>query len=984
MKNFSIEVMINFIHTNVRFLLILGTFVFATVAHAEQKTVNGRVTYGKSGDPIPGITVSKTGKESGTITNLRGEYSISVNSGQALTFSGIGYNASEIVVGDQSVYNIQMSLSTEGHDELVDIGYAAVKAKDVTGSVQTVFSHDFNRGAITTPQELIAGKISGVQVTSWGGAPGDGATIRIRGGSSIFPTSNPLFIIDGIPIDTDGISGIRNPLSIVHPSDIESVTVLKDVSASAIYGSRASNGVILINTKIAREGQPLKVNYSGFASVGKIAESIDVLSANEFRSLVNDRFSNNEEVTRLLGTSNTVWQNEIYQPAISSDHNFSLSGNHGGVPFRVAYGFTDEKGILNTDKFSRVTMALGINPSLFQDHLKVRINLKVMFNNNRFADRGAIASATNFDPSQPVINSSLYNGYFTWTQPDGDPIVSAPVNPVAQLMMTEDFSRILNSIGNIRFDYRFHNLPELRAHLNLGYDASGGAGQIERPEMYPVGFDKINGGGTYREYDQTRKNNLVDLYLNYSKNFSNQKSRLDAMLGYSRQHFERFGEDYETNANKGLVRIDSEHETENSLLSFYSRINYTIKEKYYFTATVRQDGSSRFSSGKQWGTFPSLAFAWRISDESLKLRLGYGLTGQQNFPYNDYLFRPGFAAQNNSQFLFKDRWHWADNTIGYDENIKWERTSSFNVGLDFGFANDRITGAVDAYQNFTDNLISFVPAPSSSSRDMLLTNIGSMENRGIEFSVNAIPVMARSFSWQIGLNASFNVNEITKLTGSDGSNYPGIFTGPISGETVNTVQIHRVGYPANSFFVYEQLYQNSGKPLEGAYVERGSSQVIPGDDRYVYAKAAPDYLVGFASRIKWSNLDLSINGRSHLGNYVYNNVWSNGANFSNLYNPAGFLNNLSRNVYNSDFELPHYLSDYYISNASFIKIDNVTLGYTIYKIFRKNSIARLYSTIQNVATFTQYKGIDPEVINGIDYNQYPRPRNLVFGISIDF
>jgi TonB-dependent starch-binding outer membrane protein SusC len=577
----------------------------------------------------------------------------------------------------------------------------------------------------------------------------------------------------------------------------------------------------------------------------------------------------------------------------------------------------------------------------------------------------------------PLFNGSLYNGYFTWTQPDGDPIVSAPVNPVAQLMMTEDFSRILNSIGNIRFDYRFHNLPELRAHLNLGYDASGGAGQIERPEMYPVGFDKINGGGTYREYDQTRKNNLVDLYLNYSKNLSNQNSRLDAMLGYSSQQFERFGEDYETNANKGLVRIDSEHETENSLLSFYSRINYTIKEKYYFTATVRQDGSSRFSSGNQWGTFPSLAFAWRIIDESLKLRLGYGLTGQQNFPYNDYLYLPGFAAQNNSHFLFNDRWHWADNTIGYDENIKWEKTSSFNAGLDFGFANGRITGAIDAYQNFTDNLISFVPATSISSPYMLLTNIGSMESRGIEFSVNAIPLMARSFSWQIGLNASFNENEITRLTVSDDPNFPGIFTGPINGELVNTVQINRVGYPANSFFVYEQIYLNNGKPMEGAYVEQGSNQIIPGDDRYVYAKKLHlIILLGFSSRMKWSNLDLSISGRSHFGNYIYNNVWSNGANFSHLYNPAGFLNNLSRNIYDSEFELPHYLSDYYISNASFTKIDNVTLGYTIYKIFGKNSKARLYSTIQNLATFTQYKGIDPEVINGIDYHQYPRPRNL--------
>jgi TonB-dependent starch-binding outer membrane protein SusC len=994
MRNFSIELMIYFIRTNIKVLLILGTLFFATVAHAQQKTVNGRVTNSKSGDPIQGVTVIRNGTESGTITNLRGEYSLSVNAEQILTFSGVGYKAQEILVGDRNVYNLQMSPAAEGPDEMVDIGYGTIKAKDATGSVNTVSFFDFNRGAITTPQELIAGKISGVQVASWGGAPGEGATIRIRGGSSIFATVNPLYIIDGIPLDNDGVSGIRNPLSIIHPSDIESVTVLKDISATAIYGSRASNGVILIKTKIAREGQPLKVNYSGYVSVGKIHESTDVLSANDFRSLVNSRFSNNEEVTRLLGNSNTDWQSEIYQPAINSDHNLSLSGNHGGVPFRIAYGFTDEKGILNTDKFSRVTMALGINPSLFEDHLKVRINLKVMLNNNRFAGRGAIADASYFDPTQPRFNDSPFNGYFTWTQPDGDPVVSAPVNPVAQLMMTEDFSRIVSSIGNIRFDYRFHNLPELRAHLNLGYDASSGAGQIERPEMYPGGFDRINGGGQFREYDQTRKNNLVDLYLNYSKGLPDQNSRLDAMLGFSRQRYGRYGKDYETNANKALVRIDSEHETENSLLSFYSRINYSIKERYFFTATVRQDGSSRFSSKNQWGAFPSLGFAWRISDEgflqnvstlsSLKLRLGYGLTGQQSIPYNDYLFLPGYGGQNNSRTLFTDRWHWADNTIGYDENIKWEKTSSFNVGLDFGFAAERITGAVDAYQNFTDNLISFVPATSISEPDVLLANIGSMENRGLEFSVNAIPLMAGSFTWQIGLNASYNVNEITKLYGADGTNIPGVFTGPISGETASTVQIHRVGYPANSFFVYEQLYLNSGKPLEGAYVERGSSQIIQGDDRYVYEKAAPDYLVGFSSRIKWSNLDISISGRSNFGNYIYNNVWSNGANFSHLYNPAGFLNNLSRNIYDTEFELPRFLSDYYISNASFTKIDNITLGYTIYKIFGKNSKARLYSTIQNVVTFTQYKGIDPEVINGIDYHQYPRPRKLVFGLSIDF
>jgi TonB-dependent starch-binding outer membrane protein SusC len=975
-----------------RILLLLWTLLYASVSSAQQKTVTGRVTDAFTGDVLSGATVIRAGTITGTTTNAFGHYNISTHVGHRLVFAADGYKPHEISVESRGKYNIRLVKLYDPSDELIDMGYISSKKKDINGSVQILRYPDFNKGAITTPQQLINGRIAGLQITSPSGAPGENSVLSLRGGSSLVGNNNPLFVIDGIPLDNDGVSGIRNPLSIIHPSDIESFTVLKDAPATAIYGARASNGVIIITTKMAKAEQPLKVNYSAYVSVGKLQKPIDVLSANEMRDRVTERYPTYLYALRLLGNSNTSWQDEIYQTAISSDHNLSVTGNQGGVPYRVSYGFTDEKGILKTDKFSRVTMSVGIHPTMLQDHLKVKMNLKVMLNNNRFANRDAIATAARFDPTQLVRNGSPYGGYFTWTDDNGLPVQLAPVNPLAQLMMNDDYTRIVSSLGNISLDYRFHNFPDLSASLNLGYDVSRGAGLIMRPENYPGQFDPVNGGGTFREYDQNRKNNLMDFFLNYNKTLGKGESRIEALAGFSSQGFHRSGTDYEANHAETLYKWDAEYETENSIRSFISRLNYSLKDRYLFSATIRHDRISYFSPDNRSVTFPSLGFAWNITEERflrnsntislLKLRLGYGETGHQNFSNN---LKPLYQGALHPGYLSADRWHWNGVSEDYFPDLKCEITTSYNIGLDFGFANYRISGAIELYQRNTDNLIGIIPLPTGNNLyNTGLSNIGSFENRGVEFSLNLVPVKTGSFTWDIGFNASYNENKITKLGLEDNMNFSHLSLGLISSRPGRTLQIHSAGYPAYSFFVKEQVYQSSGVPIEGLYVDRSGNQFIPGDDRRHYKKAAPDYIMGAFSGIKWKNLDVNISGRMHLGNYVYNNVWAEDAVYSKIFNQFGVLNNLNKNVYKTQFENPQYYSDYFISDASFIKIDNLSLGYSIYKLVGRKSKVRLYATMQNVATYTNYRGSDPEVINGIDYYPYPRPRNIVFGVSIDF
>lgn len=971
---------------------MLYTFFCATVSFAQQKTIKGKVTDAETGDAIPGVTIFRAGTIAGTVSNTFGEYTLTVQEGQTLLCSVEGYKPKEINIKGRNRYNIRMIRVHDPFGELIDIGYGSAIMKDIAGSVQFIGHSDFNKGSITTPQQLINGRVAGLQVTNQGGAPGENSVLTLRGGSSLVGNNNPLFLIDGVPLDNDGVSGIRNPFSIIHPSDIESFTVLKDAAATAIYGARGSNGVIIITTKMAKKGQPLKVNYSAYVSVGELQKSYDVLSGDEMRNRVTERYPTYLYALRLLGNSNTSWQDETYQTAISSDHNLSVTGNQGGVPYRVSYGYTGEKGILKTDKFSRVTMSIGIHPTMLQDHLKVKMNLKVMLNNNRFTNRDAIATAARFDPTQAVENDSPYGGYFTWTDENGIPVQSAPVNPVAQLMMNDDYTRIVSSLGNINLDYRFHNLPDLSATLNLGYDVSRGAGLIIRPENYSGEFDPVNGGGTFREYDQNRKNNLMDLFLNYKKSIGGGGSRIEAMIGYSSLGFKRSGTDHEANYAETFNKWNAEYETENSLRSFLSRFNYVIKDRYLFSATLRQDRLSYFSHGNRWGTFPSVALAWKVNEEGflknnkalsiLKLRVSYGITGHQNISFD---LNPLISRQFSPGYLSNDRYHWNNVPEIVNPDLNWEVTTSVNIGLDYGFANNRIFGAVDIYQRNTDDLIGIIPLPTGNNLyNTGLSNVGSFENRGVEFSVNLIPVKTGSFIWDIGFNAAYNENKITKISSPDNTNLSHLSLGLISNSGGKTIQIHSAGYPAYSFFVKEQVYLSNGTPIEGTYVDRSGNQFIPGDDRFHYKKATPDYIMGAFSGIKWKNLDLHISGRLHLGNYVYNNVWAEDAVYSKLFNQVGFLNNLNNNVYKTQFENPQYYSDYYISDASFIKIDNVSMGYIIYKLLGRKTKVRLYATLQNVSTYTNYRGSDPEVVNGIDYYPYPRPRNMVFGVNIDF
>lgn len=977
-------------------LLFMAAIVISATGYSQVKTISGKITDAGNGEMLPGVSVVVKGTTKGTATNFDGDYKIDVEANQTLIFSFIGYTTQEIVVGSENVINVKLELSVENLEEVVVIGYGQVKKEDATGSVTAISSDDFNVTAMSSPIGLVSGKIAGVQITTGGGAPGEGATIRIRGGSSLSASNDPLIVVDGVPVDNDGVSGMRSPLSTIHPSDIETFTVLKDASATAIYGSRASNGVIIITTKKGRKGTGLQVGYNGYTSLSVKSGEVDVLSSDEFRSLIIQEKGENSSAAKLLGSANTNWQDEIYESAISIDHNVSLTGNVKDMPFRASVGYTNENGILKTSGMERGTATLGFNPTFFDSHLRFNLNLKGMLVRNEFANQGAIGSAVSFDPTKPIYSGTdKYGGYFTWLQPNGDPNTLAPNNPMAMLMMHNDVSNVKRSIGNLQTDYRFHFLPELNATLNLGYDISNSEGTVTEPMNAPWTFG--NGGGYFNEYTQEKKNTLLDFYLNYVKDIESIDSKIDIMGGYSWQHFWRENYSYSTNGSGTEILSPKNYDpTESYLVSFFGRLNYTFKERYLLTFTVRQDGTSRFSPETRWGTFPSAAFAWQIKDEpflanvkavsDLKLRLGYGITGQQNIGSGDYPYLPKYVYSfDNARYQFGDQYYTTYRPDGYDANIKWEETSTMNIGLDYGFIDNRITGSIDAYLRKTDDLINFIPIPAGTNlSNYLLTNVGDLENKGVEFTINAIPVSKPDLSWEIGFNATYNKNEITKLTATDDPKYQGVFTGGISGAVGNTIQIHSVGMPAYSFFVYEQVYDENQKPIEGLYVDRNEDGQITSQDLYHYKKAAPDVYMGFNTKLNWKNWDFGFNGRVNLGNYVYNNNWSSSGTLNNLYWSTGYMNNVSTNALETRFQNPQYFSDYYIKDGSFLRMDNINLGYTFRNFYNERMSMRLYLSAQNVFVITKYEGLDPEVSNGIDNNLYPRPRIFMMGLNVGF
>ncbi len=982
--------------------------VFTLPALAQEKSISGTVSDASNQESLIGVTIKVDGTTNGAATDFDGKFTLKVNTGQKLIVSFVGYVTQTITVGQQTNYKIALVPETQGLDEVVVIGYGTVKKNDATGAVSTVSSKDFAKGGITSPQDLIIGKSAGTVITSSGGAPGSGATIRIRGGSSMSASNDPLIIIDGFPVSNSGISGLANPLTTINPNDIETFTVLKDASATAIYGSRASNGVILITTKKGTAGKPMKIEYNGTMSVNSIPAFVDVLSGDEVRAMAFDLASKNAVGLNLnslnrLGKQNTNWQKEVYHTALAQDHSVSISGGVKTMPYRASIGYTNQDGILKTTNMERSTLAIGVDPTFLDNHLRVSVNLKGSFTKQNFGDQGAVGSAVAYDPTQPVYNNNTkFGGFNTWVNlsdvladgsmdPNGSPNPIGVSNPVAMLYQTDNRSNVKRSIGNAQFDYKFHFLPELRANLNLGYDYFTTTGHNNATN--DAAFTFRNGIGRKNDYSQTGKSQLLDFYLNYVKEIKSIKSRIDATAGYSWQKFYKEGSSFVRNGDETQISDNSKFINENYLVSFFGRLNYTLLDRYLLTVTIRDDGSSRFAEANRWGLFPAAALAWKIKDESflknvnavsdLKLRLGWGITGQQDIG-NDFPYLPVYRESTaTAQYQFGNTFYKTMRPNPYDANIKWEQTTTYNVGLDFGFMKNRITGTIDAYKRDTKDLLNFIPiAAGSNFSNFLTTNVGNLENKGIEFSVNALIIQSKDLNWSVGFNAAYNENKITKLTKTDDPNYTGVDVGTIGGGVGNFIQNQRVGFPANSFYVFQQVYGSNGMPIEGLYVDRtGSGGTVTSNNlnKYHYKKPAPDYTLGINSRIDYKKLDFSFSGRANIGNYAYNNVAS-GALYSTVYNQSGFYNNVPRLINNAKFTNTQYFSDFYVENASFFKMDNMSVGYNFDQFVK----TRLSFTVQNVFTITKYKGLDPEVNGGIDNNFYPRPRVFVLGVNLTF
>ena len=909
--------------------------------------------------------------------------------------------------------NIILKDDTELLDEVVVIGYGSVKKDDLSGSVVAIKAEEMNKGAVTSPQELIMGKVPGLSVSQGDGAPGAGSTIRIRGGASLNASNDPLIVIDGIPVSNDAAPGTPNALATINPNDIETFTVLKDASATAIYGSRASNGVIIIQTKKGTQDK-IKVSYSGTFTAKDPYKRIETLDAQSFREVMQAQYpegtAQSADIQRILNVypnQSTDWQDAIYQTGLSTDQNIGIAGKAGFMPFRISLGYNTEKGTLKTSKYERYTGAVNLSPKFFDNHLSVDINVKGTINKNRFADSGAVGAAAFFDPTKPIYDEeNRYNGYWNWGIVQGAQADLATQNPLSLLYDRNNHGTTKRSLGNIQLDYKIHGLEDLHANLNLGYDVAKTTGRnFVNSNSVQSSLDKtFTGLGQGNTWNNLRRNHLLDFYMNYAKNIESIKSNFDIMAGYSWQHFYYANHDItysnpteDLGAKEGYTYDENERHYirddhrripyENYLISFFGRLNYNFMDRYLLTATLRRDGSSRFSENNRWGLFPSAALAWTISNEpfmkatenvlsKLKLRLGYGVTGQQEIGDYQYITSYSFSTNPNTTYL--------GTTLlkpnGYSPDLKWEQTTTYNVAIDFGFLNNRINGSIEYYQKHTKDLLNTISAAAGTNFINLITaNVGKMKNKGVEANVNAIAIQSKDFTWEVGYNITWNDSKITKLTTTFNPDYQGIDAG--------TNQKHQVGEMPGTFYLYQQVYDENGKPIQNAFVDRNNDGQITEADRYLTHKSpmAKVYM-GFSSQFSYKKWDLGFNLRANFGNYVYNGVAS-GNSTSNNYGGKGFITNLYNGFQDTGFTLlntsEQIASDYFLENASFLKMDNLTLGYSFQNLFAAKLSGRISASVQNVFTISKYSGLDPEC-GAIDSNIWPRPRTYTIGLNLNF
>ncbi|MBR0494337.1 MAG: TonB-dependent receptor [Muribaculaceae bacterium] len=1031
--------------------LVMGLFL--SLGAYAQITVNG-IVKDATGEPVIGASVRVVGTQQGTVTDFDGLFTLDgVPQGAKLLITSIGYEDHEVTAASDMV--VTLAESTQMLENLVVIGYGVVKKNDLTGSVAALKPDSKNKGVVVSAQDMLGGKIAGVSVTSNGGEPGGGANIRIRGGSSLNASNNPLIVIDGIAMDNNGVSGLSNPLSLVNPQDIESFNVLKDASATAIYGSRGSNGVIIITTKKGRRGQSPSVSYNGSVTWSMKKKTIDVMNGDEYRDFVKKIFAGNtreENALSLLGNANTDWQNEIYRTAFSHDHNLTVSGSLDQfLPYRVSAGYTDQEGILKTSDFKRYTVALNLNPSFFEDHLTLNLSGKLAWTKSRWADTGAVGNAVRMDPTQPIrSNDPMYagvGGYFEWLQVNGsDPAwpytknTNAPYNPVAMLDNHDNSGKAHTFIGTAEIDYKIHGFEDLRLHLTMGGDFTGGNGHNISANI----SNTSNYWGNTSYYTQSKENLQLSTYAQYYKDF-NDMHHFDIMAGYEWQHNWRkeYNESWGTypsnsglfftpaDAENGALKVvpgiwipaatynvgDSKagairaegvyrqnnglgYRTENYLVSFFGRMNYSYANRYLLTFTMRYDGSSRFK--KHWALFPSAALAWKINEEDfmkdgpfsdLKLRLGWGKTGQQE-GIGDYNYFATYVMSNGSMGSFYDVS--GDGSKArpnvYNPELTWETTTTTNIGLDWGIMNQRLSGSIDWYYRKTTDLLNWATFSAMTNfRNAFYKNIGSLRNTGIEMSLNWKAISTTDLLWTIDYNLTYNSNKVLELISDDPDYF--VTTGSIG---INgSAQAHVAGYPSNSFYVYQQVYDQAGKPIEGQVVDRNGDGVISDADKYLYKSPWAPVTMGLGSRLDWKNWDFGFNLRASIGNYLFNNVMQGYHNVS----PAAvfeevsgfYLNNRPKASVEMGWQTYNnhaIFSDYWVQNASFLKCDNITLGYSFNNLLKHGSYhgvgGRIYGTVSNVFCITKYDGIDPEVFGGIGGDIFPRPISFIVGLSLNF
>jgi len=1011
--------------------LLLGLFL-SVGAFAQQNTVSGQVK-DAAGEPVIGATVRVEGQTGGAITDFDGNFTIEAPVGATLTISYIGYQDSKVSASPNMVITMQED-AAQSLNEVVVIGYGAVKKSDLTGSVTALKPDGKNKGVVVSAQDMLAGKVAGVNVTVGDGTPGGGSQIRVRGGSSLSASNDPLVVIDGLAMDNQGVGGVSNLLASVNPQDIESFNVLKDASATAIYGSRGSNGVIIITTKKGRRGQPLSVSYSGSATVSMKQKTIKVMDATQYRKFIADVFGTDSEPYSYLGTANTNWQDLIYRTAVSQDHNITLSGSVGSnLPYRISAGFTNQQGILRTSDYKRVTTSVNLNPSLLDDHLVLNLNAKGMYAKSSYANTGAIGAALSFDPTQDpykftskfhsgISDRTLSNfgGYFQWATGGASLndsswpntiINTATKNPLALLdrNLWDDRAYNRQFIGSADIDYKVHGFEDLRLHLTLGMDILQSR---ENKNASPAHADNIYFGNHGSEFN-LRRNYQLSAYAQYFKDF-NENHHFDIMAGYEYQRYWRKkNDDYisyypKTNNDPALAGTARPHtpykfKSEHFLVSFFGRANYTLLDRYMFTATVRDDGSSKFK--EHWAWFPSFAFAWKAKDEKafrdinwlsdLKLRLGWGMTGQQDGDIiDDYGWIPTYSRNTGTNGFYPMV---GDGTLyrpdNYNDKLKWETTTTYNIGLDWGILDQRLSGSIDWYYRKTTDLLNRAPlAALFGFTNEGVQNIGSLKNSGIEASLRWRAIQSKDWFWTIDYNFTYNQNEITNLSGVSATGDPVANTDRKVGQGI-TIQANQTGYAANSFYVYQQVYDKNGKPIEGAVVDRNGDGEINEKDKYLYKSPAAPVTMGLASRLEYKNWDLGLSLRASIGNYVYNDVFAGSFNTSKsaVWAQSQYIANRPVAVLDYKWQydgLQSRLSDMHVKNASFLKFDNITVGYSFSNIFKSagwNGLnGRIYATVANVCTITGYDGLDPEVASGLDNNVYPRPRSFILGLNLNF